>query len=324
MMTHNLRYLSRRDVEALDLSMREIIDALDTAFSEKGRGQVEMPPKPGIHPRENAFVHAMPAYVPRFEAAGMKWIAGYPENRARELPYISGLVILNDPGTGLPTAVMDATWITAMRTGAATAVAARYLARPDARSVGIIACGVQGRSNLEALSCVFELEFVKVFDIERQVAERFARDMTDAHGITVEVVASAREAMDGQDLVVTSGPILKEPEPTIEPGWLAPGAFACALDFDSYWTGAALADVEKLATDDIDQMEYYRSVGYFRTTPRAYADLGQIATGERPRRETADERIVCINLGLALEDVVTGVLLLGRARKQGVGSELAL
>ena len=143
-------YLSRSDVERVGVSMVEIVDALASMFREKAAGRIEMPPKPGIHTRPDALMHAMPAYVPALDAAGMKWIAGYPANPAKGLPYITGLIVLNDPDTGLPIAIMDGTWITAMRTGAASALAGRYLARPDSSTVGIVACGVQGRSNLEA------------------------------------------------------------------------------------------------------------------------------------------------------------------------------
>ena len=148
---HRMLYLSRADVEAVGVPMPEIIDALDEAFRQHGEGKVEMPPKPGVHSRPDAFIHAMPCYIPGAEAIGVKWVAGYPDNPQRGLPYISGLLVLNDADTGLPLAVMDCTWITAKRTGAATALAARYLARPDSQTVGILGCGVQGRSNLEAL-----------------------------------------------------------------------------------------------------------------------------------------------------------------------------
>ena len=170
-------YLSRADVESVALDVKTIIELLEVAFKEKGEGRVEMPPKPGIHTQPDAFIHAMPAYIPTLESAGVKWVSGYPENQEKGLPYISGLLILNDPETGIPTAIMDATWITAKRTGAATAVAARYLARKDSSTVGILACGVQGRSNLEALSCVFGIKRVKVYDIRPEVAQKFAREM---------------------------------------------------------------------------------------------------------------------------------------------------
>src|SRR5438445_1381190 len=130
-------YLSRADVEAAGVAMPEIIERLEAAFRELGEGRVEMPPKPGIHPGpagSDNFIHAMPASIPALGAAGVKWVSGFPGNPRLGLPYVSGLLILNDSETGLPKAVMDATWITAMRTGAATAVAVKRLARRDAAS----------------------------------------------------------------------------------------------------------------------------------------------------------------------------------------------
>jgi len=317
-------YLSRKDVETVDLSMHEIIAALENMFREKGEGRVEMPPKPGIHTRKDAFIHAMPAYIPSLQAAGMKWVSGYPDNYKRNLPYISGLLILNDPATGFPIAVMDATWITAQRTGAASAVAAKYLARQESSSVGILACGVQGRSNLEALSCLFSVKQVKAFDIVPETAQKFAEDMKEQVSAEIEVVDSPKQAVADLDIVITSGPILKAPSPVIEAGWLAEGAFACPVDFDSYWQGAALKQANKLATDDCGQMEYYRKAGYFQDAPQPYADLGEILAGKKPGREKAEERTICINLGLALDDMVTAIKIYQRARALGIGTRLPL
>src|SRR5512139_4328348 len=143
MSEHKVLYLSRADIETVNLPMSQIIDLLEKAFLEKGNGRVEMPPKPGIHTMPDAFIHAMPAYIPALHSAGIKWVSGYPENQKRGLPYITGLLVLNDDDTGIPYAVMDCTWITAYRTGAATALAAKYLARPESETVGILACGVQ-------------------------------------------------------------------------------------------------------------------------------------------------------------------------------------
>lgn len=319
-----VRYLSRQDVENVNLPMGAIIQALETMFREKGHGQVEMPPKPGIHTRKDAFIHAMPAYIPSMKAAGMKWISGYPENQSMGLPYITGLLILNDPQTGLPLAIMDATWITAQRTGAATAIAAKYLARPESTTAGILACGVQGRSNLEALATVFKLTKVKAFDIYPDVAQRFAREMSQRIQTEIEVVRHPKEAVVGLDLVVTSGPILKQPSPVIEVNWLAEGAFASPVDFDSYWQGDALRQADKLATDDIAQMDYYRQAGYFQDTPQPYADLGAIVAGQQPGRETAHERTISINLGIALEDMATAILIYQKSRELGIGTELPL
>lgn len=319
-----LLYLSRADVEQVDLPMAAVIAALEKMFVEKGEGRFEMPPKPGIHPLPDAFIHAMPAFLPSVGSAGMKWVSGFPENQKRGLPYISGLLILNDPTTGIPTCVMDCTWITAKRTGAATAVAAKSLARADSRSAGILACGVQGRSNLAALACAFELERVHAYDVYPEVAATFAREMSGELGLDVQVVDSPREAVTGLDLVVTSGPILKHPTPTIEAGWLSPGSFASAVDFDSYFHGAALREADRLVTDDHAQMEYYRSAGYFADTPEADSDLGEIACGRRPGRTTPEERTLVINLGLALDDMATAILIQNAALERGIGTRLPL
>ncbi|HUG38403.1 MAG TPA: hypothetical protein VML54_15705, partial [Candidatus Limnocylindrales bacterium] len=195
---------------------------------------------------------------------------------------------------------------------------------PESASAGILACGVQGRSNLEALACVFPLRSVKAYDLHRDVAERFAAEMGAKLGLTIDVVANPRGAVDGLDLVVTSGPILKHPTPTIDAGWLAPGAFASPVDFDSYWTGGALREIDVLATDDGRQMEYYREAGYFRDTPAPHADLGELVTGRKPGRRDARQRTMSINLGIALEDMATAVAILERARERGLGRVLPL
>jgi ornithine cyclodeaminase/alanine dehydrogenase len=320
----SLRYLSRKDVESLALPMKEIIEAVEASFREKGEGTAEMPPKPGVHPSEDAFIHAMPAFLEGMGAAGMKWVSGFPRNPDRGLPYISGLFVLNDVETGFPISVMDCTWITGARTGAATAVAAKYLARPDSVTAGIIACGLQGRTNLEALSCLFPIERVHAFDLDPAIAESYAAEMSERLGLEVITVPRVEQAVRDLDLVVTSGPILKEPNPAIQAGWLAPGSFACPLDFDSYWTGEAFREIDKMATDDCAQLSYYREVGYFKGTPEPYADLGEIVTGRRPGREAQGERTMSVNLGLAIEDVATARLLYSRAMAMGVGTELPL
>ncbi len=316
-------HLSRADVERVGVSMAEIIDALEFMFREKAAERVEMPPKPGIHPRPDSFMHAMPAYVERQNAAGIKWISAYPNNPARGLPYITGLILLNDPETGLPLATMDATWITAMRTGAASALAGKYLARPNAASVGIVACGVQGRSNLEAFHTLFPVERVHAYDIDEAVARAYAEEMGGRLGVEVRPVPTVAEAVRGMDIVVTSGPILLDPDPAIPAGWLAPGAFACPLDFDSYWRGDAFREADLLTTDDSAQFAYYQSgSGYFRDTPTPHAELSDVISGKVPGRRAEDDRVIAIHLGLALEDMATAKLVYDKARAAGIGVEL--
>ncbi len=321
---HQLLYLSRADVEAVGVTMREVIDALAVAFQEHGLGHAEMPPKPGVHSQPNAFIHAMPAYIPALHAIGLKWVSGYPGNQQKGLPYITGLLILNDDETGIPLAVMDCTWITAMRTGAATALAASYLARPESETVGILGCGVQGRTNLEGLATLFPVKRVLAYDKTPENAQRYAADMSARFGLEVKVVDDPRRAVSGCDMVVTAGPILHTPHATIKAGWLDAGAFASLVDYDSYWDGPALQEVDKFCTDDIPQLEYYRSIGYFQSIPPIYASLGELVTGRKPGRQSPAERTIACNLGLALDDMATAPIVYRRAVERGIGTWLPL
>jgi ornithine cyclodeaminase/alanine dehydrogenase-like protein (mu-crystallin family) len=323
--TRKILYLSQRDVERVNVPMEEIIETLDEAFKEKGRGRIEMPPKPGIHTMPDAFIHAMPAYIPSLGSAGIKWVSGYPENYKRNLPYITGLLILNDPETGIPLSVMDCAWITAMRTGAATAVAARYLANPESRTIGILGCGVQGRTNLKALKIVLPaLHEVKVYDISDDAAGSYAEEMKRETGLDIRIVGTPIEAVEGADIIVTAGPILKTPNPAIEGDWLKEGVFAAPVDFDSYFKKSAFDTCDTFITDDTDQCLYYQSLGYFKHIPEIHADLGEIAAGLKPGRQRKEERIICANLGLAMDDMATAIEIYKRAVDRNIGTWLEL
>lgn len=324
MAEQRMLYLSRADVEKVALDMPTILKLLEEAFKEKGNGKVEMPPKPGIHTMPDAFIHAMPAFIPSLHSAGIKWVSGYPENFKRGLPYITGLLILNEDETGIPYSVMDCTWITAYRTGAATGLAAKYLARPNSEVAAILACGVQGRTNLEALASIFPLKRAYAYDILPEVQAKFITEMKKKFKFEILPAKSPKEAVMASDLVVTSGPILKHPTPTIEKDWLKPGGFGSAVDFDSYWTGPAMAQMDRISTDDHAQFEYYRESGYFSQTPAPYADLGQLATGQKPGRGSDKERNLAINLGLAMDDMAIAPEIYRRAMAKEIGTWLPL
>ena len=273
-------YLSRKDVEDVGLTMSEIIDEVEEAFIEKGKGMVEMPPKPGIHPGKNEFIHAMPAYVSQKKAAGIKWVSGYPNNFQIGLPYIMGLVIMNDPETGAPLAIMDASWITAMRTAAATAVAAKYMASKKSEVMAILGGGVEARSHLEAV--------------------------------------------DGADIVISVIAIEETPLPIIQREWLKEGCFGAAVAFDSGWSASAIDCFDRIVTDDVDQLNYYRSLGFFKSTPEVDTELTHLVSGNRAGRATEKERTLSINLGLAIEDVVTGIKIFEKAKDKKLGQWLPL
>ena len=325
MSSNRLLYLSRQDVAAAGVSMAEIIDLLEVAFQEKGKHQTEMPPKPGIHPGGgDNFIHAMPAYIPAMKAAGIKWVSGFPDNLKQGVPYINGLLILNDAETGLPISVMDCVWLTGMRTGAATALSARYLARPESSTVGILGCGVQGRTNFEALKVLFPLQTVKAFDTDKEAARVYAKEIHARFDVRVEIAETPEAAVTGSDIIVTAGPILKKPHATIQAGWMSEGAFASLVDFDSYWHADAMKESAKFCTDDTPQMLHYKTLGYFQEIPPIHADLGELVTGEKPGRETSKEKTMTANLGLAIEDMAVAPLIFQKAREKGIGSWLSL
>jgi ornithine cyclodeaminase/alanine dehydrogenase len=324
-MTNRLLYLSRADVESVGLAMAEIVQAVEAAFREKGEGHLEMPPKPGIHPGgADNFIHAMPAYIPALGSAGVKWVSGYPGNQQRGLPYINGLLILNDPETGLPLSVMDCTWITGVRTGAATAVAARYLARPESSTVGVLGCGVQGRTNLEALQVVLPVRRALAYDTAPGAARRYAEEMGARLGVDVTAVDAPRDAVCGCDVVVTAGPILHTPHATIKGGWLEEGAFASLVDYDSYWDRPALNEADKFCTDDEPQLRYYQRAGYFQDIPPVYAEVGDLVCGKKPGRGSPAERTMTANLGIAMDDMAVAPLVYRKAVDKGIGTWLEL
>ncbi len=320
-------YLNRDDVMNVGLTMAAIVDAVEKAFVEMGNGRVEMPPKPGIHPGQGGdnFIHAMPAYIPAMKSAGIKWVSGYPVNQAKGLPYITGLLILNDPETGLPKAVMDCTWITAKRTGAASAVSAKFLARPDSSTIGILACGVQGHTNLEAMNVLFPFKKVLAFDKEPEQARRLVHYAQETLGLKADVVTDPRKAVTGCDIVVTSGPILRKPHETIQSGWMDEGAFASLVDFDSFWSRDALQQADKWTTDHLGQYRHYKDeMGYFQGCPEVYAELGELVTRKKKGRESPVERTFAVNLGVALEDLAVAPMIYGQALEKKIGIWLPL
>jgi ornithine cyclodeaminase/alanine dehydrogenase len=266
----------------------------------------------------------MPAYVPALNAAALKWVSGYPQNQAAGLPYIAGLLILNDPGTGLPLAVMDAAWITAMRTAAASAVAAKHLAVPQPQTFAIIGCGVQGRSHAAAMTVAFpSIKNVKAYDLSPENLSRYVVEMSDqCRDVLFESCASPRDAIADADIIVTAGPIKRTPDPGIEQGWTKPGVFASPVDFDTYWSRDALREFDKITTDDIPQFHYYRHNGYFGEFPELYADLADIVSSAHAGRASPDERIMSMHLGLAIEDAAVARRLFELAVDSNIGQWL--
>ncbi|MDR1165621.1 MAG: ornithine cyclodeaminase family protein [Deltaproteobacteria bacterium] len=324
-MDRKFLYLSFDDVNRVNLTMKEVIAAVEAGFTEMGHGRAEMPPKNAIHPGAGGdnYIHGMPCYIPAMKSAGVKWVAGYPGNLQKGLPYNTGLLALNDVEDGVVYALMDCRWITTKRTGAASAISAKYLARPESSTIAVIACGVQGHSNLEAMSEAFKLQKVRAYDPLPAQAEKlvaYARSL----GLEAEATEGAEKAVRGADIVVSSGPIFKQPYDAVREGWMEEGAFASLVDFDSSWSRAALAQADKWTTDNIGQYRHYQDLGYFQNCPEIYGELGEIVVGQKKGRETAQERTFAANLGLALDDMAVAPLIYAKAKEMGVGVWLPL
>jgi ornithine cyclodeaminase/alanine dehydrogenase len=297
-------YLSQEDVLNLDIPMKKIIVLVELGLYEHGMGRVENPPKPGIHSKPDSFIHAMPAYYEELGIGGMKWVSGYPSNRKLGLPQIAGLMILNDMGTGMPLAVMDCRWITAVRTAAVSAITAKYCAKDDAESLGIVGCGVQGRMNLVAFKEVVPgLENVRVFDINPEAMESIKDDYEDELGVDITMGSSVEDTVEDMDIILTATQRLNEP--LIRDKLFKSGCLGFGLEASRAWYGDAILGADKFITDSWDQMLHFYEQGAFPDgIPRLYAELGEIVAGKKPGREDPDERILAINIGLALEDVI--------------------
>lgn len=317
-------FLSQEEVIQVGLSVREVIDAVELVFREHGLKRVENPPKPGIHPIPSAFLHAMPAFLPELNVAGMKWVSSYPTNVQHNLPAVMGVIILNDVETGKPLAIMDCRWITAVRTGAVSAVAARYLARKNTEVVGIVGAGVQGKYNLLALKEVLpSLRLAKYYDIYENTLSSCVKTMSEKVPFEVRACSSPQEVIEGSDVVVTATGKLEKV--VYFERWVKPGALVMPVHHRG-WENQTIHRADKFLTDDWAQLSSAaNSVGGFDgPLPEPYAELGEVVTGKKPGRERDDERIIDFNYGLAMEDMVIAREVYTKALAKGFGKTLTL
>ncbi len=320
-------YLSQADVASLDIPMSTVIERIKVGFVEMGNGRVEMPPKPGIHPGpsdENNYIHAMPCYIPSMKSAGMKWVSGYPQNLKKGLPYNAGMLIWNDADTGIIKAVMDCIWITTNRTAAASALSARYLARPESKTIGIYGCGVQGHINLKAFAGEYNLTEVHCYDPVSSQAEKLANYAKEL-GFKAIIEEDPKNVVVDMDLVITAGPIIHTPHATLKEGWLKEGAFVSMVDYDSAWSREALAEADLYTTDNLDQYIYNKDVnGYFQNCPEIYAQLGELVIEKKVGRTNPKQKTFACNLGIALEDMSVAPYIYELAVQNNTGTWLPL
>lgn len=316
-------YLSREDMDRVGPSLREIVDILEGGFKLKGAGKTVMPPKHWLERSNDRFYSAMSSYVPELGYSGCKWQSGDPENSKRGLPYIQGLFILTEDKLGIPLAIFDSEWITGRRTAAASGLAVKYFAKPGASSLAILGCGLQGRAHLEViLSVVPGIKTVRAFDVRKDAAESFARDLAPKLNVKIDVVDTPKAAVVGADVVISGGPINTPPKPVIEAHWLADGVCGVSIDYDSYWAPSAMKAMDLIVTDDIGQIEHLKEYGLFLTLPKIDGELADVAVGKLQKRKSPKEKILCFNLGIAVEDLVTAADIYRRAVAASAGRKL--
>ena len=325
-----LRFLSGPDIDSLGLSYAEILTAVEDAVRAHGDGLVVVEPRVHLVPDNSGAGHfnVLRGHLQVPGVSGVKVVGDFVANYAAGLPSELGLLTLYDAETGVPLSVMDATMITACRTGAMTAVGARYLARRDSRVLGHV--GARGTAfwNVVLLDEMFDLDEIRVTSRRPESREAFAQQLAAVTGTRVRVTATAEEAFDGADILVEASR-LTEPEPLLRTGSIQPGAFVVPYGTVSAVELDLLDVMDKVVVDDWREAQAGRFGALRRhvdtgrlSATSLYAELGQIVTGRRPGRERSDERILLWHRGLAILDIALGLAILRRAEQQGTGTML--
>ncbi len=322
-----LRWLSAADVEAAMPPLDERLRLAERTMVGLVSGG-ELPPKIGVHPRPGgSFAHAMPAHLRGADPAGsddllgIKWIAGFPANGAAGLPAIHGLVLLTDPLTGIPVAILDAGPITAERTAAISGVAIARFGRGT--RVALLGAGVQARSHLPVIGAVLPGCEVALFDRHADRAAAVAAQATATEGIGLARVAgSAREAAAGADVIVTVASFAPAAErQVLTPDWLRPDALVVAVDYATYVSASVARDAALFVVDQREQFLANRDAGSFDGYPDPAATIGEAIVHDMTRPEHG--RLLVTHLGVGLADLVFGDAILRRAAELGLGTILA-
>lgn len=317
-------FLSLGDILRLNISFEDTCRIIREALIEHGKKSVVMPPKHGVHPGkvEGAHCNAMPAYIPKLGALGIKWVSGFPGNRDKELPYIMGTLIINDDETGAPLAIMEASWITAMRTATVSGLVAESCAREDTKVLGIVGAGVQGRFTMQAIvQAMPGLERIRVFDIDRRTLRESVEKMSKQAETDIVPEESAQGALLESDIMVTATSFVEKPY--VRKEWLRKGDLGILVHHRG-WENGAFYLADKLVVDDWAQTKSYgmEDGGFYGNLPDCYGELGEILAGLKPGRERKEERIVAITCGLAILDVAVGKMIYEKAKENNIGMNL--
>jgi len=325
--TIELTYLSGADVYSLALTDDEILGAVEDGLRAQGEGRTVIEPRVHLFPGGAARGHfnVLRGALPDAGLAGVKVVGDFVDNHAAGLPSELALLLLLDAGTGAPVAMIDATAITAMRTGAMTALGARHLARRGSRVLGHVGARGTAYWNVRLLAAGFDLDEIRVHSLRPESREAFAARLEADLGRPVLAVDSWEACVRGADIVVEASR-LTEPEPLLRTAWIEPGTLVVPYGTVSA-VELSLTDVaDKVVVDDWGQagagplgaLRAHVDTGRV-TRESIHAELGEIVAGRRPGRESDDETILFWHRGLSLSDIALGRAMLEKARRLGIG-----
>lgn len=329
----SVRILFLRDDEVRELlTMREAMEAVEAAYREKGLSRVQMPPKSYLYfTKYDGDLRVMPSYIESLEVAGVKVVNSHPLNPERYgLPTVMALLVLVNPPDGRPLCVMGATWLTAMRTGAGSGVATKYLARKGSAVVGIVGAGTQARTQAMAMVEVLrELREIRVYDRKPETARRFAEEVSRSLGVEVRPTPNIEECVKGADVVCTTTP---SRSPIVMRDWISPGTHINAIGADAPGKQELDPAILKSATIFVDDLEQASHSGEINVPLRqgiislsdVRGEIGEVVAGKKPGRTSDAEITVYDSTGLSILDVATGELVLRKAEREGVGLWLDL
>ncbi|GID27541.1 ornithine cyclodeaminase family protein [Paractinoplanes brasiliensis] len=334
-MIHTLwiRFLNGADIDALAITPAEVITAVENVVAAHGRGETVFEPRTHLVPNNGGTGHfnVLRGHVDTLGErglSGVKVVGDFVPNYQKGLPSELALMNVYDPATGVPLSIMDATWITEVRTGAMTAVGAKHLARPGSRILGHVGARGTAFANVTMLDSLFPLEEIRVTSRRPESREAFADRLREATGTPVRVVATADEAFDGADILVEASR-LEEPAPLLRTAAVKPGAFVVPYGTVSAVELDLLDVMDKVVVDDWRESQSGR-FGALRahvdtgrlSEQTLYAQIGEIVSGRKPGRERPDERILFWHRGLSILDVALAHLVLTRAEAADAGTML--
>ena len=328
MIGKEILYLSREDVQKVGMPMKECVDVLEGAHRAKSRGEVEMPEKPHLGGMQSSgFLEAFPARIPGDNSLGLKWLGGCRNNPAIGLPTVTGLIVVNDPDTWCPVAIMDCTYITGLRTAAMAGIVIRHLAKPHSEVVTVLGCGLQGRTHLEAAVCEMpDLRKVYAWGPRADTVKRFASEMKETLGVDVTPIAEPETAVREADVLLSSTPFGAPDEyRMIRTDWLKPGLTVTPASQASHFFPDAFFAFDKYYVDDEPMISsVLQREGMPGLPPRPLWEIGDYLEGKRPGRENGDERIFEYTNGVAINDIAVGKRVYERALARGIGTMLPL